>query len=91
MPRKQKLSAAAVRKIYTSKESAQSLSARYGVSPNAVYLIRQGRRRQDITRLLTKGTVTRKRRTTRRAAKPIDMRVLADAVLDRLIARLRKI
>jgi hypothetical protein len=91
MPRKHKLSAAAVRKIYTSKESAQSLSARYGVSPNSVYLIRQGRRRQDVTRSLTKGTVTRKRRAPRRTVEPTDMKALADAVLDRLIARLKRI
>ena len=53
MPRRQKLSAVAVRKIYTSKETAKSLSARYGVSANSVYLIRQGRRRPDVTGAFT--------------------------------------
>ena len=45
MPRRQKLSDDAVRKIYTSKDSAKELSTQYGVSVNTVYLIRQGRRR----------------------------------------------
>ena len=92
MPRKQKLSNAAVRRIYTSKNSAKELSTQYGVSVNTVYLIRQGRRRQDVTGASPARRVGARRRQMRRPAeRPVDINALADAVIDRLLKRLKKL
>lgn len=90
MPRKHKLSPAAVRKIYTSKESAQNLAARYDVSPNTIYLIRQGRRRQDVTRSLPAAKANHRRKASRATERKTEIDALADALLDRLMARLKK-
>ena len=91
MPRRQKLSDDAVRKIYTSKNSAKELSAQYGVSVNTVYLIRQGRRRQDVTGASPARGVKQRRQVRRPAERPVDINALADAVIDRLLKRLKKL
>jgi hypothetical protein len=91
MPRKHKLSDAAVRKIYTSKVSAKDLSVRYDVSPNTIYLIRQGRRRQDVTRTLPAAKVSRREKVSRGPEGKADIDALADALFDRIVARLRNV
>ena len=91
MPRRQKLSDAAVRKIYASKDSAKELSTQYGVSVNTVYLIRQGRRRQDVTGASAARRVGARRQVRRPAERPVDINALADAVIDRLLKRLKKL
>ncbi len=99
MPRRQKLSDAAVRRIYASKNSAKELSTQYGVSVNTVYLIRQGRRRQDVTGASTARSVKpstargvkQGRQVRRPAERQVDINALADAVIDRLLKRLKKL
>jgi hypothetical protein len=88
MPRRRKLTDAAVRKIYTSPDTAKALSARHGVSVNMVYLIRSGRAHGR----LTDGLAAPRRAQGRRASSARDVKInvkaLADALLERLAARL---
>jgi hypothetical protein len=88
MPRRRKLTPAAVRNIYKSTETAKTQAERFGVSANLVYMIRQGRRHQG----LTKGIAAPVRKRGRRSANPgggMDLNVLADRIIDRLVARLK--
>ena len=90
MARTRKLTPAAVRKIFSSSETAKALSDRYGVSQNMIYLIRSGRAHKA----LTKGLATPKRSRGGRPKSSVigtkgAIDALADALLDRLIARFR--
>jgi hypothetical protein len=90
MPRKRKLTPVAVRKIFASSETAKSLGERYGVSQNMIYLIRSRRSHKA----LTKGLVAPKRSPGGRPKSSVvgtkgAIDALADALLDRLIARFR--
>ncbi len=87
MARRGKLTPSAVRKIFKSEATAAALSSQYGVSQNMIYLIRSGRAHQRITGTLTPA----KTRLSRQAARGsrIDINALADALLDRLVKRLR--
>ena len=49
MARPKKLSPAAVRKIFKSKEPARVIASRFKVSENLVYLIRAGRVHRAVT------------------------------------------
>ena len=90
MPRKRKLTQAAVRSIFNSNETAKTLGARYGVSQNMIYLIRSGRAHQRLTNGLPARKRQRPGRLSSAANMKIDINALADALLDRIIARLRK-
>ena len=90
MPRKRKLTPAAVRKIYQSDETAKVLGSRHGVSQNMVYLIRSGRAHQRTTKGLVAANPPRGRRPAFSAASAkIDIDALADALIKRIVARLR--
>jgi hypothetical protein len=89
MPRKRKLTPAAVRRIFKSNETAKALGTRYGVSQNMIYLIRSGRAHQGLTKGLPARDRQRRGRPATAANVNIDIKALADALLDRLIARLR--
>ena len=91
MPRKRKLTPAAVRRIFKSAGSAKALAERYGVSTNLVHMIRQGRRHEKITAGLAAPKRVGGRKASRPAEVKIDIRALADALLERLIARLRRV
>jgi hypothetical protein len=88
MARKRKLNSAQIREIFRSREPAKALSQQFGVSQQMIYLIRSGRYYADIT-----GGPKRARKASRSAllsAQPsVDVNALADAVIDRLIKRLR--
>ena len=89
MARKGKLGSAAVRKIFKSVETAKALGSRYGVSQNMIYLIRAGRAHQKVTSGLAAPKRTRGRRSAATPDARIDIDKLADALLARIIARLR--
>ena len=89
MPRKSKLSAAIVRKIYTSKEGVKDLAERYGVTPNYIYAIRQGRSRKDVTGAPIATKVRRGRKAIPASEGGMDINALADALIDRIVARLK--
>lgn len=91
MPRKSKLTPAAVRRICASKVSAKDLAAQYGVTPNYIYAIRQGRSRRDVTRGQAAAKVRRGRKPIRARTGEIDINALADALIDRVIARLKRL
>jgi len=84
MPRKRKLTPAAVRRIFKSNETAKTLGTRYGVSQNMIYLVRSGRAHKKLTKALAGS------KRSRGSDLKIDINALADALLDRIIARLRK-
>jgi hypothetical protein len=88
MARKRKLNSAQIREIFRSREPTKALSQQFGVSQQMIYLIRSGRYYPDIT-----GGPKRARKASRSAllsAQPsVDVNALADAVIDRLIKRLR--
>ena len=88
MARARKLNSSKIRKIFQSPETAKALSRRFGVSTQMIYLIRSGGYYGDITKGLKRaGKVGR---DALHAVQPrIDINALADAVLDRLIKRLR--
>jgi len=77
-----------VRKIFTSKETAKALSTHHGVSVNMVYLIRSGRAHGKLTEGLPAPRRTRGRRATYARDVKIDIKALANAVVDGLVARL---
>ena len=88
MPRRRKLTNAAVRNIFTSQETAKALGARYGVSINMIYLIRSGRAHGKITAGLPAPKRTRGRRAAVVRDVKIDVKALADALIERLATRL---
>lgn len=90
MPRRRKLTNAAVRKIFKSDETAKALGAHHGVSQNMIYLIRSGRAHQKLTNGLAAPTRKRGRGSSRVSDVQIDIKALANALVDRLIARLGK-
>ena len=91
MPRKGKLTRAAVRRIFQSPNTAASLAPEYGVSDGLIHMIRQGRRYQEFTRDLVASKRTRGRRKSMTPSRQVnvDIDALADAILDRLVKRLR--
>lgn len=90
MPRKSKLSPAAVSRICASKESAKDLAARYGVTASYVYSIRRGRGRKDVAGAPPAAKVRRGQKPIRARNGEMDINALADALVDRLIARLKR-
>lgn len=90
MARTRKFTNAAVRKIFKSDETAKALGARHGVSQNMIYLIRSRRAHQEITNGLAAPLRTRGRGRRRATDVEIDIKALANALADRLIARLGK-
>jgi hypothetical protein len=89
MPRKRKLTPAAVRKIFKSRETAAAIAPQYGVSAGMIHMIRRGRRYHEITEGIIPPKKTRGRQKSLTANPNFDVDALADAILDRLIARLR--
>ena len=87
MARKSKLRPAQIRQIYRSQETAKALGERYGLSPQMIYLIKSGRAHDKITRGVKRGTRKVARRKTKEAA--LNINALADAIIDRVIKRLR--
>jgi len=85
MSRRGKLSPAAVKNIFKSKEPARLIASRFKVSQNLIYLIRAGRIHREITSRLKAPVRPRGRVEQIR----IDVDKLADAILKRLTARLR--
>jgi hypothetical protein len=86
MARAKKLRPAAVRTIFTSTEPAPKLASRYKVSANLVYLIRQGKIHKAVTQGLH--PPARGRRQDAMRNRGIDTKALADAIIDRFLARL---
>jgi hypothetical protein len=81
--RRRKISDSQIRTIFKSPEPAKALGSRFGVSEQMVYLIRSRRVHNRITKGLKRGTAIRT------ASAKIDTVALADAIIDRLIRRLR--
>ena len=84
MDRRRKISDSQIRTIFKSAETAKALGTRFGVSEQMVYLIRSRRVHDDVTKGLKRGTAVRPAASTK-----IDTVALADAIIDRLIRRLR--
>jgi transposase-like protein len=89
MPRKRKLTPAAVRKIFQSSDTAAAIAPQFGVSAGMIHMIRQGRRYNEITQGLVAPKRARGRRAATKQTAQLDLGALADAILDRLVARLR--
>ena len=88
MARAKKLTPAAARAIFKSTESAPKVAARFGVSTNLIYLIRQGKIHKKVTaKLATPSRVNGRSRLAPSVAN-IDIKSLADAIIDRFMARL---
>ena len=95
MARPRKLNRTAVRAIFRSPDTAAEIAPRFHVSTALVSQIRQKRRYQDVTRGLK---VPRRSRGRRRAEEnlrrprrdAIEFTRLVDAVVDRLMRRLRR-
>lgn len=83
MDRRRKISDSQIRTIFKSPEPAKALGSRFGVSEQMVYLIRSRRVHNRITKGLKRGM------PVRAASTKIDTVALADAIIDRLIRRLR--
>lgn len=83
MDRRRKISDSQIRTIFKSPETAKALGRRFGVSEQMVYLIRSRRVHNQVTKGLKRGTAVRPVSTK------IDTVALADAIIDRLIRRLR--
>lgn len=90
MPRKSKLSPAAVRRICASKESVKDLVARYGVTASYIYAIRRGHGRKGVAGTPTAAKGRREQKPTRARSEELDINALADALIDRVIARLKR-
>lgn len=88
MARPKKLTPAAVRSIFKSTEPATKVGPRFGVSTNLIYLIRSGRIHKKITSNLAVPKKAKGRQRAATIAANIDMDALADAIIDRLMARL---
>jgi hypothetical protein len=87
MARKRKLTPATVRKIFKSADTGKALAAQFGVSQHMIYLIRSGRAHQKTTTGLDTPKRSRGRKASRVPSSNIDMNALADALLDRFMAR----
>ena len=88
MARPRKLTPAAVRKIFKSTGSAPTLAKQFGVSANLVYLIRNGRIHKKVTGAMAAPARALGRQRTTGGSANIDVKALADAIIDRLSARL---
>ena len=88
MARPGKLTPAAVRAIFKSTESAPKVAGRFGVSTNLVYLIRQRKIHKKVTATLASPSRANGRSRRVPSASGVDVKSLADAIIDRLIARL---
>jgi hypothetical protein len=87
--RRGKLTPNAVRAISKSPESAVATARRFKVSGQFDYLIRAGRIHKAITARLTAPVRKGRRQITPRTGIKFDINALADAILDRLVKRLR--
>ena len=87
MARLRKLTPAKIRKIFQSRETAQALGTRFGISQQMVYLIRSGRAHAVITRGLNRGKDAK--RVSAASERSLNVNRLADAIVDRLIKRLK--
>jgi len=86
-----KLSPAQVRAIFTSRDSAVEVAKKFKVSQNLVYLIWSRRVHAAITKAIRKPRRTRTvKRMSGQVRSSIDIDKLADAIVKRLIARLRR-
>ena len=83
MDHRRKISDSQIRAIFKSPETAKALGRRFGVSEQMIYLIRSRRVHDRITKGLKRGTAPRP------ASTKIDTAALADAIIDRLVKRLR--
>ncbi len=83
MDHRRKISDSQIRAIFKSPETAKALGRRFGVSEQMIYLIRSRRVHDRITKGLKRGTAARPVSTR------IDTAALADAIIDRLVRRLR--
>jgi hypothetical protein len=81
--RRRKISDSQIRAIFKSPETAKALGRRFGVSEQMVYLIRSRRVHDQITKGLKRGMPIRP------VSARIDTVALADAIIDRLLRRLR--
>jgi hypothetical protein len=88
MARAKKLKPAIVRTIFKSAEPAPKVAERFGVSANLVYLIRQGKIHKTVTANLTRPERTSRRGRPPSAVSNINIKLLADAIIDRFMARL---
>jgi len=90
--RRRKLSPAQVRAIFKSREPAVKTAAKYGVSPNLVYVIQARHIHKAITQNMKAPRRTRRRGragSARAGTVRVDLNKLADAIVKRLISRLR--
>ena len=87
MARARKLKPAAVRAIFKSTEPATKVGPKFGVSTNLIYLIRAGRIHKQITAKMSPPVKARGRQRGAAAPANLDMTALADAIIDRLLAR----
>jgi hypothetical protein len=85
MARKSKLRPAQIRQIYRSTETAKALGTRYDISQQMIYLIKGGR----VHKRITKGLTRRSKSAPAHTQATIDIDALADAIVNRLIKRLR--
>jgi len=83
-----KLTPAAVRKIFRSTGPAKDDASRYDVSLNLVYLIRQGKVHKPITEKLAAPVRSRGRGPSKASTARIDVKALANAIVEGLTARL---
>jgi hypothetical protein len=90
MARKRKLTSPQIRRIFQSPKTAKALSLQFAISPQMIYLIRSGRYYGGITRGLKRATKDA-RGVQRSLGSRIDLNALADAIIDRLIKRLRTV
>jgi hypothetical protein len=88
MARPKKLTPAAVRRIFKSTGSAPTIAKQFGVSANLVYLIRTGRIHKKATVAMAAPARPRERQRATGGSANIDVKALADAIIDRLSARL---
>ena len=97
MARLRKLTPASIRDIFKSDETAKALGARYGVSQHMIYLIRSGRAHRNLTHRMPVQKRGRGRPASAKSGKvsaglgaieQINVKALADALLDRFMARL---
>ena len=88
MARARKLTPTAVRAIFQSTDSGPKVAARFHVSTNLVYLIRQGKIHRKITASLDPSPRVSGRMRGADHLDSIDKNILADAIIDRFLARL---
>jgi transposase-like protein len=88
-----KLNPAKVRAIFTSRDPAKEIATKYGVSHNLVYLIQARRIHKTVTENIRAPRRTRRRgramTTARTGTVRVDLNKLANAIVKRLIMRLR--